>query len=83
MGRPPIQLPRVTFRFPEELRTRLEVAAAANSRSVNAEVVARLEDSFRELPDYVALLAKAEENDRRLAALEELFAKSGSPIGKR
>lgn len=46
MGRPPTNLPRVTFRFPEELRTHLEEAAKANNRSVNAEVVARLQASF-------------------------------------
>lgn len=46
MGRPPIQLPRVTFRFPEELRDRLQSSATSNGRSLNEEVVARLEKSF-------------------------------------
>ena len=51
MGRPPTNLPRVTFRFPEVLRDQLEEAAKENNRSVNAEVVARLERTFAEAAD--------------------------------
>lgn len=46
MGRPPIQLPRVTFRFPEELKNRLQSSATSNGRSLNEEVVSRLDASF-------------------------------------
>ncbi len=49
MGRKPSELPRVTFRFPDELRDLIERAAEANNRSVNAEVIARLEASFGQL----------------------------------
>ena len=48
MGRPPIQLPRVTFRFPDELKAKLTDAATSNGRSLNEEVIARLERSFTE-----------------------------------
>lgn len=34
------------LRLPEGLRTALKAAAAKNGRSMNAEMVARLEDSF-------------------------------------
>lgn len=35
-------------RLPDGMRDRIAEAAAANKRSMNAEIVARLEDSFRE-----------------------------------
>jgi hypothetical protein len=34
--------------MPEELRRKLETAKLTNRRSLNAEIVKRLEDSFRE-----------------------------------
>lgn len=39
-------LPPYSLRLPQELRTRLEGAAEVSRRSLNAEMVARLEDSF-------------------------------------
>lgn len=36
------------FRPPAELRERLELSAAVNKRSLNAEMIARLESSFLE-----------------------------------
>jgi len=38
--------PMMRFRAPEELRARLEAAAAESHRSLNAEIVQRLEQSF-------------------------------------
>lgn len=38
--------PQVNFRMPQELRDKLESAAKANSRTLTAEIVARLERSF-------------------------------------
>lgn len=64
------QLPRVTFRFSDDLRARLEKAAKTNKRSVNAEVVARLEATFERdeflesLPDDIA------GHEERIANLE-------------
>lgn len=40
----------VSYRFPVGLRARLKHAATNAGRSVNAEVVARLERSLREKP---------------------------------
>lgn len=39
-------LPPYSLRLPQELRARLEKAAEISRRSLNAEMVARLEDSF-------------------------------------
>ncbi|WP_368646843.1 Arc family DNA-binding protein [Castellaniella ginsengisoli] len=40
--------PQVNFRMPQELRDKLESAAKANSRTLTAEIVARLQDSFEQ-----------------------------------
>ncbi|UAN53473.1 Arc family DNA-binding protein [Serratia sp. JSRIV002] len=41
------QMPQRKFRFPEELIALIEQAADENHRSANAEVVYRLEQSFK------------------------------------
>jgi|GEM_PF-1183348 len=38
--------PQVNFRIPAELKARLEAAAAINKRSITAELVDRLEETF-------------------------------------
>lgn len=38
---------KLNLRFSEELRRRLERAAAKNNQSLNSEIVARLDGSFR------------------------------------
>lgn len=38
--------PQVNFRIPAELKAQLEAAAEKNKRSITAELVARLEESF-------------------------------------
>ena len=38
---------QLKFRIPPDLKPKLEVAARLNKRSVNMEVVARLEESFK------------------------------------
>jgi hypothetical protein len=41
------------LRIPEELKTRLEVSAIANARSLNGEMIVRLDSSFnRPLQEY-------------------------------
>ncbi len=40
--------PKFMLRLPEELRDRIKDQAAANNRSMNAEIIARLERSFDE-----------------------------------
>jgi plasmid stability protein len=42
----PSQLPSFHVRLPAALKKRLEAVAAANNRSINAELQARLERSF-------------------------------------
>ena len=44
---PSRKLDQYIVRFPDGMRDLLKEAAEANNRSMNAEIVARLEDSFR------------------------------------
>lgn len=46
--------PQFKLRLPQGLKDRLESAATSNHRSLTAEIVARLEDSFSE-PEKIAL----------------------------
>jgi plasmid stability protein len=46
MVRKPTELRPVMTRLPERLRSRLEREAARNDRSMNAEIIHRLEQSF-------------------------------------
>ncbi len=43
--------PQVNFRIPPELKEQLESAAKENHRSITAELVARLEQSFKNVID--------------------------------
>ena len=43
---PSRKLDQYIVRFPERMRDRIKDAAATNNRSMNAEIVARLESSF-------------------------------------
>jgi Arc-like DNA binding domain len=47
MARKPQELRPVMTRIPEALRRRLERSAAASGRSMNTEIIHRLEQSFR------------------------------------
>jgi hypothetical protein len=40
--------PQFKLRLPAELKTRIDEMAAANHRSINAEIIARLESTFLE-----------------------------------
>lgn len=46
MAFPSSNLPRITFRLPEKLKSKLESAAAANGHGLTAELVTRLDMSF-------------------------------------
>ncbi|MFW6681762.1 Arc family DNA-binding protein [Komagataeibacter intermedius] len=47
--------PMMRFRAPEELKARIEQAAAKNSRTLNAEIIYRLDRSFAESdPPWIA-----------------------------
>lgn len=54
--------PQFNLRIPEDLKEAIEIAAKSNGRSMNAEIVARLEQSF-----YMG--AWSEEQDPYLAML--------------
>ncbi len=45
------------LRFPDGMRERLKEAAEANNRSMNAEIIARLQGSTDELRDRLAMSA--------------------------
>ena len=53
---------RITLRIPRELHVRLDAEADRTSKSLNAEIIGRLEDTFRTLQvnDFALLLAKLE-----------------------
>ncbi|MUZ63473.1 Arc family DNA-binding protein [Agrobacterium vitis] len=45
------KLDQYIIRFPDGMRDRLKQEAAENNRSLNAEIIHRLEQSFATLPD--------------------------------
>lgn len=47
---------RSQFRLPQELADKLREAAEGSGRSMNAEVVARLQDSFDDVPAFETAL---------------------------
>ena len=47
MARKPTDTAHLNLRYPEALRRRLERAGKSNGRSLNSEIVHRLEQSFR------------------------------------
>jgi hypothetical protein len=57
VARKPTDTVQLKLRFPEALRRQLERAAKANDRSLNLEIVGRLEGSFHSDPavDWIAL----------------------------
>lgn len=77
--------PRHNLRLTPELKKRLQHAAIDNGRSVNAEILARLEGSFA--PDPADLIARAlaplaflNDDDRRAAA--DHFARAAALLAK-
>lgn len=75
--------PQMKLRFPPELKTQIEASAKENNRSMNAEIVARLQESFRqpEAPVTPALLMLRKLHDESTARLAELRAiKNPSPM---
>ena len=66
---------RSQFRFPYPLYEQLKASAEANKRSLNAEIVLRLEASFKTVEDPVSanqLKRALDERDARM--LEEIKA---------
>ena len=59
--------PQFKLRMTEDLKAKVEEAAKANNRSMNAEIVARLEGTFpTKLPEHEVLLQLYEEHRREL-----------------
>nr|WP_082995226.1 Arc family DNA-binding protein [Halomonas elongata] len=61
--------PQYKLRMPAELRDRLKDAAKKNHRTMNAEIVARLQESFGPLNEFAR-----EFDDGQPTGLERLFA---------
>lgn len=77
--------PQVNFRMPQELKDKLENAAIENHRSITAELVARLENSFNANSPHnnpeVELLHKLySESSKRLAELEKITNKGSMEL---
>lgn len=80
MGEYPIQpQDKYVVRFPDGMRDRLKALAAENGRSLNAEIIARLEASFAAVPErFAERVARIEELvDILNNQLKELEAKRG------
>jgi hypothetical protein len=58
MARKPTDTTQLKVRLSEALRRQMEDAAARNGRSMNAEIVARLQSSVQKNQDAVTELAK-------------------------
>jgi len=69
--------PQVNLRLPAQLKSKLEAAASENKRSVNSEIVWRLETSFDASLTSQLLLSRQRElellTQRRKALAEETF----------
>ena len=68
--------PQINLRIPQELKERVEAAAVNNKRSMNAEIAARLEESFRPTPDEHIVVSSPE-------ALREAMAWALREVGGR
>jgi hypothetical protein len=60
MARKPSEQVKLNLRFSEALRMRLEKQAARNNRSMNEEIIRRLEESFRH-DDFADVLERLSE----------------------
>lgn len=57
--------PQFKLRIPRDLKALLEMSAASNSRSVTAEIIARLQMSFENNePDYMRMFASVPAHDQ-------------------
>lgn len=61
---------KYVVRFPDGMRDRLKDAAAENKRSMNAEIVARLQQSFDASPGDATLKARLEAAEKTIESRE-------------
>lgn len=85
MSKPPVsEQAQVNFRMPVDLRDRLKRASQANNRSMNAEIINRLEDTFFAEDWRSRLQEDAERAHDELAAVQyfrqELVKKAADEI---
>jgi predicted DNA-binding protein len=72
--------PQVNIRMPQELKDRLEIATGATNRSLNGEIVERLERSFEgpvkqsEVEDLLRALSERDERAGKIAARDHLIS---------
>ena len=70
--------PHFRLRIPENLKREIEASARANSRSITAEIVTRLEMSLGlSCSDKPSLIAEIEQLRTRLAQLQRLIVEKG------
>ena len=68
MARKAQQLTGVMVRLPEKLRRWMERAAAENGRSMNSEIIYRLERSIATEPELERVMARLEEQMKKRQA---------------
>lgn len=72
--------PQYKLRWPAELRDKVSASAKAYNRSMNADIIARLERSFLTEPDFSSLNMPPEELKQKLEnAKNELMAQKEKP----
>lgn len=71
----PKQLPPYGLRIPPDLKEGIQKAAKENNRSMHAEIIARLEASFRQSIDLQHLVDQAYETERRISSVEAFLAR--------
>lgn len=78
---PSSKLDKYVVRFPDGMRGRIEAAAARNNRSINAEIVSRIEASFEagstSLEGEIAVLIQKHVDAEVQRRLREIAAQIG------
>lgn len=74
---------RFIIRLPEGMRDRIAESAKANNRSMNAEIVARIQNSFEAQEDVRQLLAPMEEKLNEIGRLLLRQEEARTPEEKR
>jgi Arc-like DNA binding domain len=72
--------PDMKVRMSSDLRRKIEASARANNRTMNGEIIARLEGSFAEndgkVPDFTTIV-RLDELEKEVAALKKSVANLG------
>lgn len=76
----PTRIAPYGLRMPDDLKARIQAAADENQRSMNAEIVSRLEQTFTEAWRFKDILPG--DADARLKDLEDSYRKLRDLIGQ-